>query len=364
MRQYSTFRWGLYFAGTTLGFAVALAVLGLGWSAKIRDRVEQRLQGYLPRVFGFYAWYYGAVTLLTLPYSFVASFLLGHWYGVSTQPFAGWVLDRLKQYGVTVILTGSCAAFVLWLIRRWPAGWWWRAWLAFVPASIAAVMLAPLVLDPIYNRFEPLPESALRARILEMAAGAGIAESRIFRVDASQRTRSLNAYVTGIGGTARIVLWDTLLRKLDDDEVLAIMAHEMGHYVEHHVPLGLAAGAAGTLFLLAAIGRGAGALFRRCGTAWKLRALSDPAAIPLLLLCLNVGLFLTRPIQCAVSRFIEARADEFALRHAPDRLAVASALVKLSEEGLSDPYPPAIIEFWVFTHPPLGRRIERALDRR
>ncbi|MBM3460033.1 MAG: M48 family peptidase, partial [Armatimonadetes bacterium] len=226
------------------------------------------------------------------------------------------------------------------------------------------VLVAPVLVDPIYNRYTPLPDTPFRARILELAHSAGIRESAVFQVEMSHRTKSVNAYVTGLGGTARIVLWDTLLLRLSEEEALAVMAHEMGHYVERHVPIGLAGAVAGTLVLLLILDRLARAALHRWRNRWRVEGLDDLAMYPLYL-ALVIGLnFAASPVTCALSRVLESRADEFALRQTADPRDVASALVKLSENNLSDPRPPAFVEFWLFTHPPLQARIDRALTPR
>jgi STE24 endopeptidase len=252
-------------------------------------------------------------------------------------------------------------ALLYWTIRRSPQRWWIGFWIASIPLMVIAILLGPLVIDPLFNRFQPLRNERLRDRILALAAKAGIEHSRVFEMNASKRTNAVNAYVTGIGGSARIVLWDTLLQKLDEDEVAFVMAHEMGHYVEHHVPLTLLAGSLGTGALLWFTNGSARVLIRRRGDEWQVRGLDDMASLPVLMLLLALLNFFGSPVECAISRTFERRSDDFALRLTGDGRAGAASFVKLSEKNLALPDPPPFIEFWMFSHPPLKDRIENAL---
>jgi Zn-dependent protease with chaperone function len=252
-------------------------------------------------------------------------------------------------------------ALLYWTIRRSPGRWWLASWIASIPLLVFAILLAPVVVDPLFNKFEPLKNAELREKILALASRAGIERSRVYQVDASQRTKGVNAYVTGLGGSARIVLWDTTLEKLNDREILAVMAHEMGHYVEKHVLIGTLLSILGTLFLLLAVDRGARLVLARHGEAWGVRGIDDLASLPLLMLLVSLLNFFGAPVTNAVSRVMESRADTFSLRQTNDGRAAASSFVKLSELNLSNPDPPKFIEFWIFSHPTLRERIDKAL---
>lgn len=361
MVRYSYTRYALYFIGTALNAAVLFLLLKTRASARLRDLAERRTGNRFLQAAIYYPLLmlvYGAVLL---PFSFYSSFLLPHQYGLSTQSLGLWAADRGRGYAIGSALGVPVVALLFWTLRRSPRKWWLGFWLASIPLLILAVLLGPLVIDPLYNKFEPMQNERLRDRLLALAARAGIERGRVFQVDASRRTKAVNAYVTGIGGSARIVLWDTLLQKLDEDEIAFIMGHEMGHYVEHHVPLGVGLSIAGTLFLLLLTDRTARWAIGREGERWGIRGMDDYAALPLFLLILAGLNFVGSPVENAVSRTMERRADDFGLRLTGNGRAAASSFVKLAEENLSLPNPPPFIEFWMFSHPPLNQRITNAL---
>ena len=360
-REYSSLRVGLYFVGTFAGMAALFAVLAGGVSARLRDLAEARVRHPLARA----AVFYPAITLVTkallLPLSVLSVYTLPKLYGLSTQTPPGYLRDWLTNWAVAAVIGAPVMALLIWAIRRSPRRWWFGFWLALVPLIFAGTYLTPLVYDPLFNRIEPLKNTALRDRILAVAASAGIPRSDVFQMDASKRTRAVNAYVTGILGSTRIVLYDTMFDKLNEDEIIAIVAHEMGHYVERHVLIGVSLSVLGSLLLLWIAARLADFALRRWGPGWGLRSLDDLAAVPLFLLLLAILNFAGAPLENAVSRHIETRADLFALRQTNDGLAAASSLLRLGEANLSDPDPPKWVVYTLFSHPPLRERHERAL---
>jgi STE24 endopeptidase len=362
MVRYSYTRYALYFVGTAVHAAALWWLLRSGFSARLRDLAERRGRNGLTRALIYYPLLTAAYGLITLPLAFYSSFLLPHQFGLSTQSAGGWALDRAKSWALTAGIGAGVVALLFWTLRRSPTRWWFGFWLLSIPLLVGATLLGPLVVDPLFNRFQPLANERLRERLLALAARAGIEGGRVFEVDASRRTTGVNAYVTGVGGSARIVLWDTLIERLDEDEVAFVMAHEMGHYAEGHVPLLLLTGCAGSLVLLFAVDRAGRALVARRGPAWGVRGLDDLAALPVFLLLLLALNFVGSPVESAVSRHFETRADDFALRLTGDGRTGARAYVKLAEKNLSHPEPPAFIEYWMFSHPPLNKRIRRALD--
>jgi STE24 endopeptidase len=362
MVRYSYIGYTLYFVGAAWSGLAWLLLLRLRVGARLRDLAESKSRNGLVQALIYYPLLTLAHSVLLLPLAFYSSFLLPHQYALSTETLGTWVTDRAQSFAISSAVGAPVVALLYWTLRRSPRFWWLGFWLASIPLLIAGMILGPLVVDPLYNRFEPLRNQRLKDRLLGLAAKAGIERSRVFEVDASKRTQGINAYVTGIGGSARIVLWDTLLQKLNEDEVVSVMAHEMGHYVEWHVPLGVAGGIAGTLGLLLITDRAGRWLIRRKGDRWQIRGLDDPASLPVLLLMLLALNFVGSPVESAISRTFERRADEFSLRLTGDGRSAASSFVKLSEKNLSLPDPPAFIQFWTGSHPSLKQRIDRALQ--
>jgi Zn-dependent protease with chaperone function len=205
-----------------------------------------------------------------------------------------------------------------------------------------------------------MQDKALESRILALAERSGIEGGRVFEVAKSVDTNAVNAYVTGLFGTKRIVLWDTLLRKLAPEETLVVMGHEMGHYVLQHIWKGLLLGLAVVLFACWAVDRTAHRLIARHAPRFGFTRLDDPAALPLIVLLVGLATFLIQPIGLAWSRYIEHEADRFALEITHDNHAMAMAFVKLQQENLSNPRPGMLYKIWRSSHPPLGERIDFA----
>jgi len=210
-----------------------------------------------------------------------------------------------------------------------------------------------------------LPLSPLRTQIEALAVKAGIPNAPIYVVDKSKQTHETNAYVTGIGSSARIVLWDTILPpRMPADQLRAIVAHEMGHYVLRHLYWGFLLTMLGLLFALPAAQKFAEWLLTRFGPRWGISSLTDYAAVPALLLTVSLFSFVSAPLTNGVSREVEHQADAYGLQITGNGPAMARAFVTISEQNLSNPNPPPLIKFWLFTHPPLQERIDFALGRK
>jgi STE24 endopeptidase len=203
-----------------------------------------------------------------------------------------------------------------------------------------------------------MKDRGLERRILDLASRAGIQGSRVYEVDKSRDTKTVNAYVTGFMGTKRIVLWDTLIAKLEPDEVLVVMGHEMGHYVLGHVVRSIALSTFGALLVLYLVHRSSGYALRRFGPWLGISALHDPAALPLLAVLIQGVALLTSPVALAYSRAQEHEADRFALELTRANRSAGLAFAKLQGENLSIPYPHPLVKFLRSTHPPIGERID------
>jgi STE24 endopeptidase len=243
------------------------------------------------------------------------------------------------------------------LIRRIPRHWWLPA--AALAGGLAAVFvwIAPVVLAPIFNRFEALPEgSRTRAEVLALGERAGVEIGEVYRVDASRRVTSLNAYVDGLGPTKRVVLYDNLLDEADREEVASVVAHELGHVAHDDIPRGIA-----YILIVAPLGM----LFtRELGTALARRAGADPAApaaIPAYLFALSLAALVLNVPGNQLSRKVEASADDFALELTGEPEALVDLQLRLARTNLSDPDPPGLYAALFATHPPTVERIGAAL---
>jgi Zn-dependent protease with chaperone function len=360
MRQHSRIGDILYFAGLAYSGAVLLLLLLGGVSRRIRDASERVTKRPFVVAMLSIAITIVAIELLEFPLTYYAGFSVPHRFDLTDQSLGAFLGDLLKGLAVNVVIGsvfGALALLVLRKVRRW----WLVLWIVSIPLILLLFVVQPIVLDPIFNKFVPLQNAQLRQKLLTLASRAGIEGGRVYQVDKSKQTKTMNAYVNGIGPTNRIVMWDTLLAKMTDDEVLGVMAHEMGHYVLKHMWKGLAfylAISLGILFLTQqAHDRG----LRRWGTRWGIRGPGDPASLPWLFLLIGLISFVLSPVLSSYSRSMEHDADIFALELTRDNEALASAFVKLAEDSKRDPRPHPFIEFWRYTHPSIARRIEFAL---
>jgi Zn-dependent protease with chaperone function len=351
----------LWAIGTTLGLIIPTVILFSGASASLRN-LTFRIGGrrWLPTVLLYAVLFTIGYALLTLPFAYYEGFVRQHTYGLSNQTFGKWLSDWVKGVGVS----GVGLALVLWipyLLLRWsPRRWWLYAGLASAPIAAFVLVISPIWIDPLFNDFHRMKNRALEARILALADRAGIPASRVYQVDKSVDTKRVNAYVAGIGGSKRIVLWDTMLAKLNPDQIVFVMAHEMGHFVLHHtlaVIVGTTLLVTGSLYL---VHRVADTLIARFGSRFGFSRLSDIASFPLLLLLGTLVSIITTPAVLAFSRYQEHEADRFALELTRNNYAGATTFVRLQEENLSVPRPGPIFKFWRGSHPSLGERVDFA----
>ncbi|MEO6810880.1 MAG: M48 family metallopeptidase [Isosphaeraceae bacterium] len=350
----------LWFVDLAWGLAMPMLWLWTGASVRLRDfswRVGQRWFVAL----AIYAALYLAISaLLEFPFTYYVSYVRPHSYGLSHQGFPKWFGDALKRLGVGMLLI----ALLLWipygLMARSPRHWWIYTSLMAVPVLVSLVLVMPIWFDPLFNRFGPMHDQALEAKILALADRAGIEGGRVYEVDKGRDTSTVNAYVTGLFGTKRIVLWDTLLAKLSPDEVLCVMGHEMGHFALGHVLIGLLLSCLGNLVGLGFIHWTVTRLLRWdwLRTRTGLDRLADVATLPLLLLVGKVFVLATLPIGLAISRHQEFEADRFALEITRNNHACASTFVKLQLNNLSHPRPGPFYKLWRASHPSLGDRID------
>ncbi len=359
LRWYRSGIW-LWIAGTLLSWAIPLAIFASGISARLRDVAARGGRG----LFATSAIFAVLFTLLTsaarLPFSWYVGFARPHAYGLSAQSFAKWASDFAISLALSALVTALLLWLPYWLLRRSPRRWWlWCAGLS-LPLAAFVMLVQPIWVAPLFNDFGPMQDRALETRILSLADAAGIEGSRVFEVDKSVDTKTLNAYVTGLGDTKRIVLWDTLTARLTPEETLGVMGHEMGHYVLHHVLLFVLLAPFGVGVALYTVQRTAPALLRRLAGRSRVSELGDVASLPLLLVLAQLVSFALNPVGNAISRHIEHEADRFTLELTRDNEAVARAFVQLQTSNLGHPRPAGWLVWLRYTHPPLGERIDFA----
>jgi STE24 endopeptidase len=346
---------GIRFARPQLALALArsLVELGaLGLAARRRaPAVVRRIRQ--PPVAGavFAAGLTVALSLPPLPLAAVARRrAIG--VGLITQSWGGWALDLLKSTAIGTVLTAGTGAAGVALTRRYPRGWWVPAAAGSVLVGSVFAALAPVLLDPVFNDFTPLPEGQTRSDVLELARAAGVDVREVYSVDASRRTTAANAYVTGLGPTKRVVLFDTLLERYDRDEVRVVVAHELAHVHHRDVPRTVLYGAVVAPATAFAVQRVSWALSPERGTAGALPALALATA----LVAAPLGVIGNR-----LSRAVERRADAYSLElsRSPDAFIEFERSIAL--QNVADLEPPAIVRKLLATHPPTGERIGAAV---
>jgi len=297
-----------------------------------------------------------------------------HWvsrkFGLSIQGWGSWSWDWTKNQFVSVII----GIIVIWIlfaaIRKSPRRWWLWFWIASLPLLALGTFIQPLVIDPLFHKFAPLAEKdpALTASLERMLrrAGENIPPRRMFWMDASEKSTELNAYVTGIGASKRVVVWDTTIAKMNTPQIVFVAGHETGHYVLYHIPKGLGLTAAVYLVFFYLGYLSIGWVLARWGIGREIHGVSDWAALPALLLLFTIFSFAVDPLASGISRHFEHQADQYGLEvtHGltPDSGEVAAqAFQILGEMNLADPAPNPVDVFLFYDHPPISDRIRYSL---
>jgi len=399
---YSRAQYLLYFAGVALSLAIYGFFWRIGFAVVLRDWVRRLSARRFVQCALFAPIFLAAARVLEFPLDYYWGFTLEHRYNLSTQGFGSWIADWAKDLGLTAVAGIILVWIFYWLVRRSPRRWWLYFWLASIPITLAFILVEPYVVEPLFYRFTPLDKTqpALTDRIEKMLGHAGltIPRSRIYEMNASAKTRLVNAYVSGLGASKRVVVWDTTLEKLNSDETLLVLGHEAGHYVLHHIPkeftldetLFLGLFYLGFLLINRIVARGNATTCHTSRGVEESRVeklltprpstldflthndirsgvegVGDLASLPIVLLVLTVLVFVASPALNGISRHYEHQADQFGLEVAygivadPNTADVQSFQI-LGEEDLEDLDPNPFIGFWLYTHPPLKERIRFA----
>jgi STE24 endopeptidase len=362
---YSRASYTMYFASVGLNVLALAFFLRLGLAAKYRDWAERVGDKRWVQAMVFVPMLVLTVDVVELPLR-VYGHVLSLRYEMSVESWGSWLLDWAKEQLLMVGFALILALILSAVMHRSPRRWWLYFWFAALPVVLFVVFISPWFIDPLFNKFEPLqatnPGLVAAIENLTRHAGVPIPPDRMFLMRASEKTNEVNAYVTGLGASKRVVVWDTTIRNATTDETLVIVGHELGHYVLGHVWKGFLFAA--TLMLI-----GFYALFRalhwtlgRWGGEWRIYGPEDWACFAVLLLLLEIGTFLVSPVVNGFSRMQEHAADVYGLEvtHGivPDSSEVAAQTFQvLGEVDLADPNPPEFITFWLYSHPPLAERL-------
>jgi STE24 endopeptidase len=337
------------------------AVFALSGSSRRLRRLTGRVVPSEPVADALYvAATVAASWLARVPLDYVLDHRVERGFALSTQSLPGWLADRAKGLAVGVALQVPLTGAAYAVIRRRPDDWWLVLSGAALPVLAGLSQLAPVLLMPIFNRFEPLDDSELVARIRALGDRAGVPIADVYRMDLSRQSEKANAFFTGIGRTRRIVLSDTLLGRFEPEEIEGVVAHELGHQVHGDIWRLVALLGAVTTASFLATAKLAPRVIARTSDRTEVHEAGDVASLPLLALCLMGAGGLAAPIQAAVSRAIERRTDRFAVELTGDGATYARALARLAEQNLADPDPPRLLVLLFATNPPIADRIRAA----
>lgn len=356
-------------ASGVYGLVILWLVLHFNLAPKFRDWAEVVSTRFILQAVVFAPLLLLAIDVLQLPVGIFEQWELRR-YGLSIQGWASWARDWSVQEILTLIVGSILVAILYAIIRKSPRRWWLYFWLAVLPIATFLIFLQPIVVDPLFHQFEPLQQKdpALAAELERMAhrAGVDIPPSRMYWMGASEKSTELNAYVTGLGSSKRIVVWDTAIAKMTTPQIVFVVGHEMGHYVLNHVPKGAAIFAVGLFIVFYLVYFCLERMLRRWGEGWRIRGAGDWASLPALLLLVGIFSFIGNPIANAVSRHFEHQADQYGLEvtHGLTPNSGQVAAQSFETDGivdLADPQPSRAQIILTYTHPSIAERIRFSL---
>jgi len=334
------------------GAVVALLLLNLRWSARMRDLAE-RITRFKPvHTFVYWLQYLVLTSVLVFPLTVYEDYFREHKYGLATQTFGPWMGDQMKGLGVGLVLGGLLAMLLFGVVRRFPRTWW--VWGAVVTTVffIFTVLISPVYIVPIFNKVTRLNDPKIVDLILSMARANGIPANDVFQIDASRQTTRMSANVSGFANTMRITLNDNLLRRGSPEEIQAVMGHEMGHYVLNHVYKFIMFFLIVTVLAFAYLRGALDWTLQRWGEKWQIRDVGDTAVLPLVVLLVSIFGFVITPVMNTFIRTQEYEADMYGLNTSRQPDGEAQADIHLGEYRKMNPGP---IEEWIFFDHPSGR---------
>ena len=341
------------------GLVVAWVFLGTGLSARMRDWTERGTRFRWLQTALYSLQYIVIAGVITLPWSAYEGYFREHQYGMSNQTLGAWFGDQAKGLAIGLVL-GTLAITALYaVLRRAPRTWWLWGSLVLIAFAMFGAAIAPVYLEPVFNKFTPLPESPLKREILSMARANGIPATDVYEFDASKQTKRMSAHVSGLFGTTRISMNDNLMNRGSNEEIEAVLGHEMGHYVLNHVYTGMVFIGVLIVAAFAALRWAFVALQARYGARWGIRGVGDVAGLPLLLFLFSAFMFVLTPVTNTLTRTMEKEADNYGLNVARQPDGFAQAALHLSEYRKMKPGP--LEEFIFYDHPSGWNRIYRSM---
>jgi len=341
----------LLLSGTFLGFLQASGVSAAlaGW-AVAPDR-PSAVEALIYLIVFFHMYY-----LVSLPLHFYSGYLVEKKFGISTQKLKGWLGDRLKGYALSLVFFVATLELLFFTVERFPGTWWMLAAAGWLVISLFLSRVLPTLIIPLFYKMKPLQDGELRDRLTALLKKCHVRVLDLYEITLSNKTKKANAALVGMGGSRRVLLGDTLLDRFTLPEIEMVMAHELGHHVKRHIPKVVAFNTVSTLIGFYLLHRFSGLIAEALGG----KGLADLAIFPALLLLASAGGLALLPLQNGFSRWQEDQADRFALETFPSKEVFVSLMKKLATQNLSDPAPNPVVEFVLYDHPSIPKRIKRA----
>jgi STE24 endopeptidase len=358
-RRYNRIRRWLSMADLVLGFAFLVVLLVTGWSGALRDYAVQ----LAPEQYSIQVFFYVLMLLVISKILAVGvdyyGFRLEHRYHLSNQKLRSWIWDELKGWLLGLVLGTLLVELLYFTIRQSPQHWWIVAWFAFMALLVLFAQIAPIVFLPLFYKFEPLENDNLKDRLIRLSERAGTRVRGVYEWKLSEKSKKANAALTGLGATRRIILADTLLQNYSDDEIEAVLAHELGHHVHKHILKSIAVQAGITLLGFWAANT---VLHYAMERSHLFETMSDFANLPLLVLVSTVLSFLLMPILNSYSRFNERQADRYCFQSITTVAPFISSMNKFAEQNLAERAPGKWVEWFFHSHPAIAKRVAAAED--
>jgi STE24 endopeptidase len=356
-RRYNRIRRWLGITDFVVGLALLVILLATGWNGTLRDlALRATFQNYTLAVAMYVLILMALAKLLGLGLDYYG-FRLEHRFHLSNQRFRSWVWDETKGFLVGLLFAVVIVELLYFMLREFPQHWWLLTWAVFLGLFVLLAQLAPVILFPIFYKFEPLQDDELKQRLVRLGERAGTRVRGVYKWNLSEKSKKANAALTGLGNTRRIILADTLLDNYSSDEIEAVLAHELGHHVHQHILKGIVVQAAMTLLGFWAANW---ALHYAVDRLHMFDELSDFANLPLLGLVATVISFLALPALNAYSRFNERQADRYAFESIASVEPFISSMNKLAEQNLAERTPSRFVEWFFHSHPAISRRLQAA----
>jgi STE24 endopeptidase len=361
VRRYNRLHRWLGLADAAIGFVLLVVLLLTGWTGKLRDLAYLGAgQHYFVAVFLYVLMFSIIIKIISAPFDYIG-FRLEHQYQLSNQKLGSWLWDEAKGWFVGLVLGTLFVEIIYGIIRVAPQRWWLIAWAVFIGLFLLMAQLAPVVLFPLFYKFKPLENEGLRGRLTKLGERAGTRVRGVYEWKLSEKSKKANAALTGMGSTRRIILSDTLLENYTEDEIEAVLAHELGHHVHRHILKGIFLQVAITFlgfWLMNQVLRFA--IERNNWFPALDPRLYDFANLPLIILVVTILSFLLMPALNAISRRQEREADLYAWENIPKVESFISSMQKLADQNLAERTPARWIELLFHSHPSIGKRVAAA----